>query len=71
MIIILTEEDGVTTVVDDVTYSVPFGPIGMLVDQVLGGSLVTGRISSMFKAREYKATREICANNHIKFPHTK
>ena len=61
----LKEENGVTTVVDDVTYSVPFGPLGMLVDKVLGGSLVTGRISSMFKAREFRLKRDL--DNHAKF----
>jgi len=61
----LTEENGVTTVVDDVTYSVPFGPLGMLVDKVLGGSLVTGRIYSMFRAREFRLKRDI--DNHTKF----
>ena len=61
----LSEVDGVTTVVDDVTYSVPFGPLGMFVDRVLGGSLVTGRISSMFKAREYRLKRDM--DNHTKF----
>ncbi|MGY8703103.1 MAG: NAD-dependent epimerase/dehydratase family protein [Candidatus Poseidoniales archaeon] len=61
----LKEENGVTTVVDDVTYSVPFGPLGMLVDKVLGGSLVTGRISSMFRAREFRLKRDL--DNHAKF----
>ena len=61
----LTEKNGVTTVVDDVTYSVPFGPLGMLVDKILGGALVTGRISSMFKARELRLQRDL--NNHAKF----
>ena len=59
------EENGVTTVVDDVTYSVPFGPLGMLVDKVLGGSLVKGRISSMFRAREFRLKRDL--DNHAKF----
>ena len=63
----LKEENGVTTVVDDVTYSVPFGPIGMLVDKLLGGSLVTGRISSMFRAREFRLQRDL--DNHAKFLH--
>jgi ligand-binding SRPBCC domain-containing protein len=31
----LKEENGVTTGVDDVTYSVPFGPLGMLVEKIL------------------------------------
>tara|TARA_B100001113_G_scaffold168688_1_gene138020 strand:+ start:4019 stop:5434 length:1416 start_codon:yes stop_codon:yes gene_type:complete len=65
----LTEVDGITTVVDDVTYSVPFGPLGMLVDKVLGGSLVTGRISSMFNAREFRLVRDM--ENHNKFNHLK
>ena len=59
------EENGVTTVVDDVTYSVPFGPLGMLVDKILGGSLVKGRISSMFRAREFRLKRDL--DNHAKF----
>ena len=59
------EENGITTVVDDVTYSVPFGPLGMLVDKVLGGSLVKGRISSMFRAREFRLKRDL--DNHAKF----
>jgi uncharacterized protein (TIGR01777 family) len=59
------EENGITTVVDDVTYSVPFGPLGMLVDKVLGGSLVKGRISSMFIAREFRLKRDL--DNHAKF----
>tara|TARA_B110000467_G_C18297774_1_gene469181 strand:+ start:26 stop:1063 length:1038 start_codon:yes stop_codon:yes gene_type:complete len=37
----------------------------MLVDKVLGGSLVTGRISSMFKAREFRLKRDL--DNHAKF----
>ena len=65
----LTEVDGITTVVDDVTYSVPFGPLGMLVDKILGGSLVTGRISSMFNAREFRLVRDM--ENHNKFNHFK
>jgi hypothetical protein len=65
----LTEVDGITTVVDDVTYSVPFGPLGMLVDKILGGSLVTGRISSMFNAREFRLVRDM--ENHNKFNHSK
>ena len=65
----LTEVDGITTVVDDVTYSVPFGPLGMLVDKILGGSLVTGRISSMFNAREFRLVRDM--ENHNKFNHLK
>ena len=63
----LKEENGVTTVVDDVTYSVPFGPLGMLVDKILGGALVTGRISSMFRAREFRLQRDL--DNHAKFLH--
>ena len=55
----LTEKDGVTTVIDDVTYTVPFGPLGMFVDKILGGALVTGRISSMFKARELRLQRDM------------
>ena len=61
----LTEKDGVTTVVDDVKYSVPFGPLGMLVDKMLGGALVTGRISAMFKARELRLQRDM--NEHKKY----
>ena len=49
----------------DVTYSVPFGPLGMLVDKILGGSLVKGRISSMFRAREFRLKRDL--DNHAKF----
>lgn len=65
----LTEKNGITTVVDDVTYSVPFGPLGMLVDRILGGSLVTGRISSMFRARELRLQRDM--KNHTKFANVK
>jgi hypothetical protein len=65
----LTEKNGITTVVDDVTYSVPFGPLGMLVDRILGGALVTGRISSMFRARELRLQRDM--KNHTKFANVK
>ena len=39
----------------------------MLVDKILGGALVTGRISSMFRAREFRLQRDL--DNHAKFLH--
>ena len=53
----LSEVEGTTTVRDEVTYQVPFGPLGNLVDRILRGSLVKGRISRMFKARELRLQR--------------
>jgi|TARA_B110001454_G_C12710488_1_gene430512 uncharacterized protein (TIGR01777 family) len=63
----LTHSNGTTTVVDDVTYQVPFGPLGNLADTVLGGMLVRGRISRMFKARELRLQRDL--GRHAKFSH--
>lgn len=60
-----TESDGVTTVSDHVRYQVPFGPLGNLVDRVLGGMLVRSRITRMFKARELRLQRDIA--QHSKF----
>ena len=55
----LTEVNGKTEVVDDVTYQVPFGPLGNLADTVLGGMLVKSRLSRMFKARELRLQRDL------------
>ena len=55
----LSESEGVTKVVDDVAYQVPFGPLGNLVDRILGGMLVRGRISRMFTARELRLKRDL------------
>ena len=55
----LSESEGVTKVIDDVSYQVPFGPLGNLVDRILGGMLVRGRISRMFKARELRLKRDL------------
>ena len=61
----LIEEDGVTKVVDEVSYQVPFGPLGNLADRVLGGRLVRGRLSQMFTARELRLQRDMA--QHAKF----
>ncbi len=61
----LSEKDGKTTVVDEVSYQVPFGPLGNFVDRVLGGMLVRKRISRMFKARELRLIRDL--EQHSKF----
>ena len=53
------ESRGVTTVVDEVSYQVPFGSLGNLADRVLRGMLVKGRISRMFKARELRLKRDM------------
>ena len=45
------EENGITTVTDQVEYKVRLG-FSEIVDRVLGGRLVTQRIDRMFKARE-------------------
>ena len=50
----LSEVNGITTVTDEVSYQVPFGPLGNLVDRILGGALVRSRITRMFKARELR-----------------
>lgn len=63
----LSEVDGITTVRDEVTYQVPFGPLGNLADRILGGFLVKGRISRMFKARELRLQRDL--KEHSKFSH--
>ena len=55
----LSQSGGVTKVVDDVSYQVPFGPLGNLVDKILGGMLVRGRISRMFTARELRLKRDL------------
>ena len=63
----LVESGGMTTVRDEVTYQVPFGPLGNLADRILGGMLVRGRISKMFKARELRLQRDM--KEHSKFAH--
>jgi len=63
----LVESEGLTTVVDEVAYQVPFGPLGNLVDRFLGGMLVRGRISRMFKARELRLQRDL--RRHSEFSH--
>ena len=63
----LSEEEGVTTVVDEVRYQVPFGPLGNLVDSILGGMLVKSRISRMFRARELRLKRDL--ERHATFSH--
>ena len=63
----LMESNGMTTLVDEVTYQVPFGKLGNLVDRILGGILVRGRISKMFKARELRLQRDM--EQHAKFSH--
>ena len=63
----LSEVDGKTEVVDDVTYQVPFGALGNLADTVLGGMLVKSRLSRMFKARELRLQRDLERHSH--FPH--
>ena len=61
----LIEEEGVTKVVDEVSYQVPFGPLGNLADRVLGGRLVRRRLSQMFTARELRLKRDMA--HHSKF----
>jgi len=61
----LIEDNGTTKVVDEVTYQVPFGPLGNLADRVLGGRLVRRRISQMFTARELRLQRDLA--QHAKF----
>ena len=63
----LTENEGKTTVIDEVTYQVPFWSFGNFVDRLLGGMLVRSRISKMFKARELRLKRDI--KQHSKFRH--
>ena len=63
----LVESGGKTTVRDEVTYQVPFGPLGNLADRILGGMLVRGRISKMFKARELRLQRDM--KEHSRFAH--
>ncbi|MBT86143.1 MAG: TIGR01777 family protein [Euryarchaeota archaeon] len=65
----LSEVEGITTVKDEVSYQVPFGPLGNLADRLLGGSLVKGRISRMFKARELRLQRDL--REHSKFSNLK
>ena len=61
----LIEEGGVTKVVDEVTYQVPFGPLGNLADRILGGRLVRRRLAQMFTARELRLQRDMA--QHAKF----
>ena len=61
----LIEEDGVTKVIDEVSYQVPFGALGNLADRMLGGLLVRSRISQMFTARELRLKRDMA--QHSKF----
>ncbi len=61
----LVEEGGETKVIDEVTYQVPFGRLGNLVDRILGGLLVRKRISQMFRARELRLKRDLF--HHSKF----
>ena len=65
----LIENDGVTTVRDEVTYQVPFGPLGNLADTIMGGWLVKSRISKMFKARELRLQRDM--KEHARFSQIK
>ena len=59
----LVEENGMTKVIDEVSYQVPFGPLGNLVDRILGGLLVRGRISQMFTARELRLQRDMAQHS--------
>ena len=59
----LVEENGVTKVIDEVSYQVPFGPLGNLADRILGGLLVRGRISQMFTARELRLQRDMAQHS--------
>ena len=61
----LSEVDGKTEVIDDVTYQVPFGALGNLADTVLGGMLVKSRLSRMFKARELRLQRDLERHSHF------
>ena len=61
----LSEVNGITTVTDEVSYQVPFGPLGNLVDRILGGALVRSRITRMFKARELRLQGDL--QQHGKF----
>ena len=61
----ISEVNGVTTVTDEVSYQVPFGPLGNLVDRILGGALVRSRVTRMFKARELRLQRDL--QQHGKF----
>ena len=61
----LIEDGGVTKVIDEVSYQVPFGSLGNLVDRMLGGLLVRKRISQMFTARELRLKRDLF--HHSKF----
>ncbi len=61
----LSEDNGVTTVTDEVSYQVPFGPLGNLVDRILGGALVRSRITRMFRARELRLQGDL--QQHGKF----
>ena len=61
----LSEVDGKTEVIDDVTYQVPFGALGNLADTVLGGMLVKSRLSRMFKARELRVQRDLGGHSHF------
>ena len=63
----LKESNGTTTVEDEVTYQVPFGPLGNLADRVLGGMLVKSRLTRMFRARELRLQRDM--EQHSKFSH--
>ena len=59
---IFEEKDGITTVIDQIDYKVPFGFLGEIVDKVLGGRLVKQRIDRMFKAREIRLQRDLLAH---------
>ena len=61
----LTQSNEFTTVLDEVTYQVPFGPLGNLADTILGGRLVKKRIKRMFNARELRLQRDL--EQHAKF----
>mgnify|MGYP002032902032 CR=1 FL=1 len=61
----LVEESGVTKVIDEVTYQVPFGPVGNLADRILGGLLVRRRISRMFTARELRLQRDMAQHSRF------
>jgi|TARA_B110000116_G_scaffold226769_1_gene207352 uncharacterized protein (TIGR01777 family) len=63
----LKQINGTTTVEDEVTYQVPFGPLGNLADRFLGGMLVKSRLTRMFRARELRLQRDL--EQHAKFSH--
>ena len=63
----LVEENGVTKVIDEVSYQVPFGALGNFADRILGGLLVRGRISQMFTARELRLQRDMAQHSKYSY----